>query len=138
MHRPRPGTGGPSGSARRGTAAEEEMAAPELDVQCVASSAEEGETAPVQVQAGEGAPEHIQGKAADPSSPDEEVAFIFHLLSCLPRFRFAFCLKCTLIKTDVRDRCLTTAVSRPRTRRTEDLTGGVPWRVRQPARHTRD
>lgn len=39
------------------------MAAPELELQCVASSAEEGKTTPVQVQIYEGAPESIQGEA---------------------------------------------------------------------------
>lgn len=54
-----------SGSARRGPASEEEVAAPELDLQCVASSAEEREATGVQVQNYEGAPD-IQGKASSP------------------------------------------------------------------------
>lgn len=66
------GTVESSGSARRGTAAEEEMAAPELDLQCVVSSAKEGETAGVQVQAYEGL---SKSAAADtlhpPSRPDK-------------------------------------------------------------------
>lgn len=41
------------------------MAAPELDLQRVASSAEEGKTTPVHVQTHEGAPESKQGKAAN-------------------------------------------------------------------------
>lgn len=57
------GAGEFSGSARRGTAAEEEVALPELDLQCVASSAEEREATGVQVQNYEGAPD-IQGKAS--------------------------------------------------------------------------
>lgn len=81
LYRLHPGTGDLSGAARRGTAGEEEMAAPELDLQCVASSAEEGKTTPVQVQIHEGAPESIQGKAA---------AFFylcFHVFTC-----FQLCL----------------------------------------------
>lgn len=65
------------------------MAAPELDLQCVASSAEEAKTTAVQVQIYEGAPESIQGKAADTDKMFLLCLTSFHVWLA---FSCAFCL----------------------------------------------